>query len=473
VRPGEAIPTDGTVTEGESAVDESMLTGEPMPVRKAAGAEVIGGTINGSGRLVIRAGRVGKETVLAGIVERVRRAQESKAGVERLADAVSAVFVPAVLALAGATLLGWGLWGGDWPAAAAHATAVLVIACPCALGLATPTAVMVGTGRGAEAGLLLRDAAALEAAGGIDTVVLDKTGTLTEGRPSVTDIVPAEGFAADELLRLAASVESASEHPLARAVVAEARRRGLSLAEPAGFSSTAGEGVAATADGRAVRVGTASFAGEVAGGAADALEAAGKTVLRVGVDGRPAGLIVVSDALKPGAAAAVAELKSLGLTPHLLTGDNPGTAAAVAEAVGIAAGDVIAGVRPGGKADRIAELKSAGRRVAMVGDGVNDAPALAAADLGVAMGGGSDIAARSAAVVVVGGDPAGAARAIRLARATLSRIRGNLLLAFLYNVLAIPAAVAGLLNPMIAAAAMAASSVSVVANSLRLRWVRL
>ena len=476
VRPGESVPTDGTVIEGRSSVDESLLTGESLPVEKGPGAEVVGGTVNQQGRLVMRAEKVGRQTALAQIVEMVRRAQESKAGVERLADAIAAVFVPIVLLIALATLVGWRLWAGEWAAALVPTAAVLIIACPCALGLATPTAVMAGSGRGASAGVLLRDAPALEAAGRIDIVVFDKTGTLTLGRPVVTDIVPAEGVGPAELLRLAGSAESGSTHPLALAVVAKAKADGVALEEPRNLESVAGAGVSAEVGGVRVRVGGAEFVGGVTPelqSAAAEREGLGRSVLFVSADGRATGLIAVADEIKDSAAESVAELRSMGLEPYLITGDNPRAAAAVARSVGIPEANVRARVAPAGKADEIRALQQAGRRVAMVGDGINDAVALAAADLGVAVGGGTDVAMQTAAVVLVSGDLRGVPRAVRLSRATLGTIRTNLFLAFVYNVIAIPAAAAGLLHPMIAAAAMAASSVSVVGNSLRLRRVRL
>jgi Cu+-exporting ATPase len=475
VRPGENVPVDGDVVEGRSAVDESLLTGESLPVDKAVGDAVTGGSTNRAGRLVVRATRVGKKTALAQIVEAVRRAQESKADIERVADAVAAVFVPIVLLIAAGTALGWWWFGGDWTRALMNTAAVLIIACPCALGLATPTAVMVGSGLGAKAGILIRDAQALEVSGRIDAVVFDKTGTLTVGRPSVTDVVPAEGFSANELLRPAGSAESGSEHPLARAVVEHAKAAGVAPAEPAEFVSTTGAGVSARVEGKLVKVGTAEFVASDAetrrpgDAAAAALESAGKTVLHVSLDGRPAGVLALADTVKPGAAAALAELRTMGLSLYLITGDNAATAAAVAGAVGIPPANVFARVKPDEKAVRVQELREAGRSVAMVGDGINDAPALAAADLGIAVGGGTDIAVQTARITLVGGDLAGVPRAIRLSRATLSKIRQNLFFAFVYNVVAIPAAVAGALNPMIAAAAMALSSVSVVTNSLLLK----
>jgi Cu+-exporting ATPase len=476
VRPGEAVPTDGTVIEGRTSVDESLLTGESLPVDKGPGAALVGGTVNQQGRLIMRAERVGRQTALAQIVEMVRRAQESKAGVERIADAIAAVFVPIVLLIAVGTLIGWRVYAGEWAAALVPTAAVLVIACPCALGLATPTAVMAGSGRGASAGVLLRDAPALEAAGRIDAVVFDKTGTLTLGRPVVTDIVPAEGVGPAELLRLAGSAESGSTHPLALAVVARAKANGVALDEPRNLETVAGAGVSAEVGGVRVRVGGAEFVGGVTPelqSAAAEREGLGRSVLFVSADGRAMGLIAVADEVKDSAAEAVAELRAMGLEPYLITGDNPRAAAAVARAVGIPEVNVRARVPPAGKADEIRALQRAGRRVAMVGDGINDAVALAAADLGVAVGGGTDVAMQTAAVVLVSGDLRGVPRAVRLSRATLGTIRTNLFLAFVYNVIAIPAAAAGLLHPMIAAAAMAASSVSVVGNSLRLRRVRL
>jgi Cu+-exporting ATPase len=456
VRPGEKVATDAIVESGESAVDLSVLTGESVPVEVRPGDRVIGAAINAHGRLVLRATAVGADTALAGIARLVRDAQASKAPVQRLADRVAGVFVPIILLLGAATL---GFWlARDVPTtqAFAAAVAVVVVACPCALGLATPTALLVGTGRGAQLGLLIRSAEVLESAHRIDTVVLDKTGTVTTGRIAVTDVRALDGAVVtpDEAVRLAASVEAASEHPVARAVVAHARARGLVPSPVEGFVSTPGVGVTGRVEGRTVRVGR----GE--GGA-----------LAVEVDGVAVAAIRVADTVKPTSAAAIGELRGLGLRPVLLTGDHLAVARAVAAEVGIAADDVIAGVLPDGKVAAIRDLQAAGRVVAMVGDGVNDAAALAAADLGIALGSGTDVAKEAGDLTVVraDGDLRAVADAIRLARRTLGTIHGNLVWAVGYNVVLVPLAMAALLNPMLAGAAMAASSVFVVTNSLRLR----
>ena len=491
VRPGERVPVDGVVTEGASAVDESMLTGEPVPVAKAAGAKVTGGTLNGTGSFLMRAERVGRETVLARIVALVGEALRSRAPVQRLADRVAGIFVPAVVAAAAATALAWGFLGPQprLSHALVNAVAVLIIACPCALGLATPMSVMVGIGRGATSGVLFRDAAALETLGQCDTIVLDKTGTLTEGKPRVVFLGPAQGWQEAELLRYAACLERGSEHPLAAAVVSAAEARGFAAApsQVSEFSSFPGKGIRGKVDGRSVQLGSLSFLlGEIPSlrFPSDHLEAAdewrrkGATVLFAAVDGAPAGFLAAADILKPSAKAAVAELKALGLAPVMLTGDAEATAKAVAAEAGI--GEVLAGVAPEGKADAIARLKASGRRVAMAGDGETDAPALAAADVGVAMGTGSAVAIESAAVTLSGGDVGALPKAVRLSRATLANIRQNLFFAFVYNVVGVPVA-AGvlypafglLLSPVLASAAMTFSSLSVVANALRLRRLRI
>ncbi len=472
VRPGEKIATDGVVVEGASAIDQSMLTGEPVPVEVAAGAELAGATLNTSGRLVVRTTRVGADTALAQIARLVEQAQAGKAAVQRLADRVSAIFVPVVIVVALATLAGWLLAGGGASAAFTAAVAVLIIACPCAMGLATPTALMVGTGRGAQLGILIKGPEVLEQTRRISTIVLDKTGTVTEGRMELVDALPIAATR-QELLRLAGGAESASEHPLAQAIAAAAPGR----PSPAEFRNHAGLGVEALVDGKAVLVGRASFLadwGIEPDGEAHAwqeqAEAAGQTVVAVAWNGALHGMIALADTLKPTSRQAVADLRALGLTPVLLTGDNERAAQAIAHAVGIDA--VRAGVLPAEKAAEVERLQREGACVAMVGDGVNDAPALARADLGLAIGTGTDVAIEASDLTLVSGDLRAAADAIRLARRTLATIKGNLFWAFAYNVAAIPLAAAGLLNPMIAAAAMAASSIFVVSNSLRLRRFR-
>ncbi len=474
VRPGEKIATDGVVVEGSSAVDQSMLTGEPVPVEVGPGSEVAGATINASGRLVVRATKVGADTALAQIARLVADAQAGKAPIQRLVDRVSAVFVPVVIGIALATLAGWLLLTGDVSAAFTAAVAVLIIACPCALGLATPTALMVGTGRGAQLGILIKGPEVLEQTRRITTIVLDKTGTLTEGRMWVEDAVPADGVDREELLRLAGAAEAASEHPIAQAVAAFAREAVGALPAVQSFTNRAGVGVEAVVDGRAVVVGRPALLAERAveldarlAGRFAAEEARGRTVVAAAVDGRPAGLLVVADRLKPTSATAVAELRSLGLEPVLLTGDNERTARTVAGELGI--DRVRAGVLPGDKRAEVEALQAAGAVVAMVGDGVNDAPALAQADLGLAIGTGTDVAIEASDLTLVSGDLRAAADAIRLSRRTLGTIKGNLFWAFAYNVAAIPLAMTGLLNPIIAGAAMAFSSIFVVSNSLRLR----
>ncbi len=477
VRPGEKIPVDGVVLEGASSVDESMITGEPMPVEKSAQAQVTGGTINGTGSFLMRAEKVGGDTLLARIVQMVATAQRSRAPIQRVADAVAGWFVPAVLACAVATFVVWASFGPEprFAYALVNAVAVLIIACPCALGLATPMSIMVGVGRGAQLGILIRDAEALETLEKIDTLALDKTGTLTEGKPALTEIVAAPGRAEDDLLRLAASVESASEHPLAAAILAGAKMRNLTLSAVDNFASITGQGVRARVDGHDVNVGRedATVPDALAAKAAD-LRRQGRTVFFVSVDHAVAGLLAVTDPIKPATPGAVDTLHRLGLKLVMLTGDHAETARRVADALHL--DRVEAGVTPGKKHDLVLDLKRLGARVAMAGDGINDAPALAAADVGIAMGTGADVAMESAGVTLVKGDLAGIAQAIELSRAVMGNIRLNLLFAFIYNGLGIPLA-AGvlhpftglLLNPMIASAAMALSSVSVIANSLRLR----
>jgi Cu+-exporting ATPase len=472
IGPGEKIATDGVVVEGSSAVDQSMLTGEPVPVEVGPGSEVAGATINTSGRLVVRATKVGADTALAQIARLVEQAQAGKASVQRLADRISAIFVPVVILIALGTLGGWLLSGASASTAFTAAVAVLIIACPCAMGLATPTALMVGTGRGAQLGILIKGPEVLEQTRRISTIVLDKTGTLTEGRMRLVDALPIEATR-DELLRLAGTAESASEHPLARAIAAAADDK-PALTE---FRNHAGLGVEALVEGHAVRVGRASFVAdwavelpEEARSWQTRAEAAGQTVVAVAWDGTLHGLLALADTLKRSSHQAVAELKELGLTPVLLTGDNERAARSVAKEVGI--DEVRAEVLPDGKAAEVERLQQAGEVVAMVGDGVNDAPALATADLGLAIGTGTDVAIEASDLTLVSGDLRAAPDAIRLARRTLATIKGNFFWAFAYNVAAIPLAVAGLLNPMIAAAAMAASSIFVVTNSLRLRRFR-
>jgi Cu+-exporting ATPase len=488
VRPGEKISADGTVTAGSSAVDTSMLTGEPVPAEVGPGDAVTGGCVNVGGRLLVLATRVGADTELAHLARLVTQAQAGKAPVQRLADRVSAVFVPVVLVIAAATLAGWLASGASPAAAFTAAVAVLIIACPCAMGLATPTAILVGTGRGAQLGILIKGPEILESTRRVDTVALDKTGTITAGRMTLTDVAAAPGVLETDLLRLAAVVESASEHPIAAAITAGARTRlAVAVGAPAwtpdvhavtGFAAYPGLGVSAVAEGRAVLVGKRDWlAGEWALTAgpelaelserADRAEESGQTAVFVAWDGRVCGVLTVADTIKPTARAAVTRLRDLGLHPVLLTGDNERAARAVAAQVGI--DDVIAGVDPGGKLEAVRRLQGQHRTVAMVGDGVNDAAALAQADLGLAMGTGTDAAIEAADVTLVGGDPRAVADAIALSRKTLRTIKANLGWAFGYNAAAIPLAASGLLNPTIAAAAMACSSLFVVTNSLRLR----
>jgi Cu+-exporting ATPase len=484
VRPGETIAVDGVVTDGASGVDESMITGESLPASKRIDDVVIGGTLNTPGTLTFRATRVGAATVLARIVRLVSDAQGSRAPIQRLADAITGWFVPAVLGLAGLTFAVWFLFGPA-PAfnlALLNTVAVLIIACPCALGLATPTSIMVGTGKGAEAGVLFRDAEALERLGSVRVVVLDKTGTLTEGRPRVTDVFVADGSRdEDAVLTLVAAAERGSEHPLADAIVREATDgRRLALPAVASFEATAGEGIAAFVGGERVLVGRAEFVAaagvDVAGlsTVADGFTADGKSVVVVGIDGQAAAVIAIADTVKDGSAAAVAELRRLGVEVVMLTGDNRRTAEAIARSVGI--DRVLADVRPDGKADAVKALQAEGRTVAMAGDGINDAPALASADIGIAMGTGTDVAIESAGVTLMSGDLRGLVTAIGLSRATMRNIRQNLFWAFAYNVVLIPVAMGVLysftgllLDPILAAAAMALSSVTVVSNALRLR----
>ena len=466
VRPGERMPVDGVVVEGASQLDESLITGESLPVAKEAGDEVVAGAINGDGLLRVRAIRVGAESTIARIIRLVQGAQASKAPVQKLVDRIAAIFVPVVVAVAVLSFLGWWLVMGDPSSAFVAAVSVLVIACPCALGLATPTALMVGTGMAARHGILIKDAEALELAQAVDVVVFDKTGTLTQGKPAVVAV-----HGAPDLLRLAASAQQGSEHPLATAVLAEAS--GLTLCPPQGFKALPGRGLEARVDGRAVLVGSTRLMGErglsLRAFAEDAAaeESLGRTVMWVAADGAVLGFVAVADPVKPTAARAVADLAALGVRAVLLTGDNARAAAAVARELGISR--VIAEVLPEDKAAEIERLKAGGHVVAMVGDGVNDAPALAAAQVGIAMGTGTDVAIQAAGITLVRGDPALLAAALSISRATRAKIRQNLFWAFFYNVVAIPAAALAMLTPVIAGAAMAFSSVSVVSNSLLLR----
>ncbi|HEY8283629.1 MAG TPA: heavy metal translocating P-type ATPase [Chloroflexota bacterium] len=473
VRPGERVPVDGIVLAGESSVDESMLTGESLPVAKAPGDAVIGATVNGTGLLRVRATAVGRGTVLAGIIRLVEQAQGSKAPVQRLADRISSVFVPIVLVLATLTFLGWLLTGHGLGQALVPAIAVLVIACPCALGLATPTAIMVGTGRGAGMGILIKGGESLERIQALTTMALDKTGTITGGKPRLTDVLPLGELAAEEILRLAAGVERASEHPLGQAVVRGAEARGMALPPtPESFHSITGGGVRGMVEGREVIVGSRRLLadwGIDAGSAArtlEALEADGKTALLMAVDGTLAGVLAVADTIKAGAPAAVGALRTLGLDVALITGDNRRTAEVVARQVGIE--QVLAEARPEEKTIEIARLQGEGRVVAMVGDGINDAPALARADVGIAMGTGTDVAMAAADITLVRGDLRSVPEAIALSRATMRTIRQNLFWAFFYNLILVPLAALGVINPIFAAAAMALSSVTVIGNSLRL-----
>ena len=473
IRPGEKVPVDGVVLDGESTVDESMLTGESLPVEKSPGDEVIGATVNGSGLLRIEATKVGRDTVLAGIIRLVEQAQSSKAPVQRLADQISGVFVPLVIGVAALTFLGWLLTGHPFGVALLPAIAVLVVACPCALGLATPTAIMVGTGRGAEQGILIKGGESLERIRALTTVVLDKTGTVTVGKPVLTDVVALADLPEPEVLRLAAGVERASEHPLGAAVVRGAEERALVLPPtPRTFRSITGGGVRGEVEGHDVLVGSRRLLQEsgIALGDAEArlaaFEEAGKTALLVAVDGHLVGIVAVSDTIKDGAAEAVRQLRALGLDVAILTGDNRRTAAAIGRLAGI--DRVIAEVRPEEKAIEVRRLQEEGRVVAMVGDGINDAPALAQADVGIAMGTGTDVAMAAADITLVRGDLRAVPQAIALSRATMRAIKQNLFWAFIYNLILIPLAVLGLVTPMLAAAAMALSSVSVVGNSLRL-----
>ncbi len=482
VRPGEKVPVDGIVAEGRSAIDESMVTGESMPVTKEVGAKVIGGTINQSGGLIIVAERVGRDTMLSQIVQLVADAQRSRAPIQRLADDVSAWFVPAVIGIALIAFIVWSLFGPAprFTYGLIASVAVLIIACPCALGLATPMSIMVGVGRGAQAGVLIKNAEALERMEKVDTLVIDKTGTLTEGKPAVTAIIAAEGFSEADVLRLAASVERASEHPIAHAIVAAAENRNISLATVDSFDSPTGRGALGTVDGRRIVLGNAHFlqdegvAPDTLAADAERLRQDGGTAIFVGVDGRVAGVLAIADPVKASTPKALSALRAAGVRVVMLTGDNWTTAKAVARKLGIE--DVEAEVLPDQKGAVVQRYRAAGRVVAMAGDGVNDAPALAAADVGVAMGTGADVAIESAGVTLLKGDLMGIVRARKLSQATMGNIRQNLFFAFIYNVLGLPVAAGALyplfgilLSPVIAAAAMALSSVSVIANAARLR----
>jgi P-type Cu+ transporter len=485
VRPGEKVPTDGIVIEGRSSVDESMVSGEPIPVEKTDGAKVVGGTINGTGSFVMRAERVGADTLLAQIVKMVSEAQRTRAPIQRLVDTVASYFVPAVLAASAVTFAVWAIFGPQphYAHALVNAVAVLIIACPCALGLATPMAIMVGTGRGAREGILIRNAEALEIFEKVDTLVVDKTGTLTEGKPRLTTVIPVEGFQETQLLQLVASLEKASEHPLAAAIIAGAKEKGIELVTVADFQSVTGKGVTGTLQGKRIGVGNAALmqglgaSSEALQERAESLRKDGQTVMFVASDGRIAGAIAVADPIKGSTLEAIQQLKQEGIRVVMVTGDNHTTAAAVAQKLGI---DFEADVSPNKKAEVVKKLQSQGRIVAMAGDGVNDAPALAQAHVGIAMGTGTDVAMETGGITLVKGDLRGIVKARRLSQRTMSNIRQNLFFAFFYNALGVPLA-AGvlyplfglLLNPMIAAAAMSFSSVSVIGNSLRLRTIKL
>ncbi|MDB4566856.1 copper-translocating P-type ATPase, partial [Akkermansiaceae bacterium] len=486
VVPGDKVPVDGEVVEGHSSVEESMITGEPLPVEKTIGDKVTGGTVNGTGSFIMKAERVGNDTLLGQIVTMVAEAQRSRAPIQGLADKVAAIFVPAVLAVSLITFAVW-MWVGPEPRLAhaiVNAVAVLIIACPCALGLATPMSIMVGVGRGAQLGVLVKNAEALERLEKVTTLVVDKTGTLTEGKPMLVDVLPSDGFDADDLLRLAASLEQNSEHPLAAAIVLGAKDQGLVLVDAKDFRSVTAGGVIGTVSSRVVMVGKPDFLRDknVTGleqleATAETLQEDGKSAMFVAIDGKPAGILAVADPIKATTAEAIKDLHELGLKLVMLTGDNRRTAAAVAKQLGL--DEVEAEIEPAGKVAHVKKLRAEGKHVAMAGDGINDAPALSEAEVGIAMGTGTDVAMQSAGITLVKGDLRGIAQAIRLSRATMSNIRQNLVFAFLYNALGIPIA-AGvlypffglLLSPIIAGAAMSLSSVSVITNALRLRRVK-
>ena len=486
VRPGEKVPVDAEVIEGHSSVDEAMISGEPIPVEKVVGDKVIGATVNGTGTLLIRAERVGRDTMLAQIVRMVAEAQRSRAPIQKLADKVSAIFVPTVVLVAVIAFIVWSIAGPEprLSHALVNAIAVLIIACPCALGLATPMSIMVGTGRGAMAGVLVKNAEALEIMERVDTLVVDKTGTLTVGKPKLVEVEPVDGFGQSDVLRLAAALERGSEHPLAAAIVDGAKEGGVDIPQVADFASHTGKGVTGTVEGRRVALGNRALLDDIGTSSnlleavADQHRAEGRGVMFVAINDKLAGLLVVADPIKPSAAEAIAELRSQGIEVVMMTGDNRNTAAAVARLVGV--DDVMAEVLPDQKKAKVEQLRSSGRRVAMAGDGINDAPALAAADCGIAMGTGTDVAMESAAVTLVKGDLSGIVRARKLSRAVMRNIRENLFFSFVFNAAGVPIA-AGLLyptfgillSPIIAGAAMAFSSVAVIGNSLRLRAARI
>jgi Cu+-exporting ATPase len=481
VRPGEKAPVDGIILEGASTLDESMITGESIPVEKQPGDEVIGATINRTGSFRFEATRVGKDTMLSQIVRLVRQAQATKAPIQKLADTVAGYFVPVVVCIAILTFVVWFIIGPQF--ALVNFVAVLIIACPCALGLATPTAVAVGTGKGAENGILIRNAEALETARKITTIVLDKTGTITTGQPALTDVMPSEGISEQDLLQLAASCEKGSEHPIGEAIVRGAESRGITLASPEQFEAFPGGGVKARVDSKSILIGASKLMKDsgidtaALDKIANGLQSQGKTAIFAAIDGKPTGVLAVVDTVKPESRGAIDRLKKLGLEVVMITGDNPQTAAAIARQVAI--DSVKAEVLPAQKASAVKELQEQGKVVAMVGDGINDAPALAQANLGIAIGSGADIAIESSDITLISGDLNGVATAIELSRATIKNIKQNLFFAFIYNTLGIPIAAGALypvfhvlLNPMIASVAMAASSLSVVSNALRLRGFR-